>query len=108
MTASSGKKASGRQKRSGEHKINKKQQKQRKERRTKSIYHCVETAMELYFEDMDGHEPSDLYELVLSQTEKPLLEVVLRETRGNITRSAEMLGMNRATLRKKLNKYGLD
>jgi len=86
----------------------KKSQKQRKERRAKSIYHCVESALNLYFEDMDGHDPSDLYELVLSQVEKPVLEVVLKQTQGNITRSAEILGINRATLRKKLKKYALE
>ena len=86
----------------------KRSQKQRKDRRTKSIYHCVESALNLYFEDMDGHDPSDLYELVLSQVEKPVLEVVLKQTQGNITRSAEILGINRATLRKKLKKYALE
>ena len=83
-------------------------QKKRKERRKQSIQRCVKVALRLYFEDMDGHDPSDLYELVLSQTEEPLLEVVLSQAQGNITRSAEILGINRATLRKKLMKYGLD
>ncbi len=82
-------------------------QKKRKERRKKSIHHCIESALDSYFEDMDGHDPSDLYELILSQTEKPLLEVVLKQTQGNITRSAEILGINRVTLRKKLKKYDL-
>jgi len=82
--------------------------KKRKERRSQSIHHCVESALNNYFEDLDGHDPNDLYELVLSQTEKPLLEVVLKQTQGNITKSAEMLGINRATLRKKLKKYGLE
>ncbi len=86
---------------------NKSQQKQ-KETPAQSISHCVENALNLYFEDMDGHDPGDLYELVLSQTEKPMLQVVLEKTRGNITRSAEMLGINRATLRKKLRKYKLE
>lgn len=83
-------------------------QKKQKERPTQSIHNSVESALNLYFEDMDGHDPSDLYELVLSQVEKPVLEVVLKQTEGNITRSAEILGINRATLRKKLKKYGLD
>ena len=86
---------------------NRAQQKKRKERRKKSIHHCIESALDSYFEDMDGHDPSDLYELILSQTEKPLLEVVLKQTQGNITRSAEILGINRVTLRKKLKKYDL-
>lgn len=83
-------------------------QKKRKEEHDQSIHHCVESALNTYFEDLDGHEPYDLYELILSQTEKPLLEVVLKQAQGNITKSAEMLGINRATLRKKLEKYGLE
>lgn len=86
----------------------KKLQKKQKERRAKSIHHCIESALNLYFEDMDGHDPSDVYELILSQTEKPMLEVVLKQTQGNITRSSEILGINRATLRKKLKKYALE
>ena len=83
-------------------------QKKRKERRKKSIHYCVESALNLYFEDMDGHDPSDLYELIISQTEEPMLKIVLKQTQGNITRSAEILGINRATLRKKLKKYALE
>ncbi len=83
-------------------------QKKAKEVREQSIANCVEGALNLYFKDMDGHDPHDLYELVLAQVEKPMLEVVLGQTQGNITRSAEMLGINRATLRKKLKKYKLE
>ena len=83
-------------------------QKKRIKESAESIYHCVENAMDIYFEDMDGHDPTNIYELVLSQTEKPMLEVVLKHAQGNITKSAEMLGINRATLRKKLKKYDLE
>jgi len=83
-------------------------QKKRNKKTEHSIYHCVESALELYFDDMDGHDPANVYELVLSQAEKPMLEVVLKQTQGNITKSAEILGINRATLRKKLMKYGLE
>ncbi len=83
-------------------------QKKRTVRHAQSIQQCVKDALKIYFEDMEGHDPSDLYELILSQTEKPLLEVVLQQAQGNITKSAEMLGINRATLRKKLKKYDLE
>lgn len=73
-----------------------------------SIQHCIESAMEQYFADMDGHDPDNLYELVLSQVEKPMLKIVLQQTQHHITRSAKILGINRATLRKKLTKYGLE
>jgi len=68
---------------------------------------CVRRAVTAYFRELNGHKAAEVYELVLSEVEPPLLEVVLRETRGNITHAAEMLGLNRATLRKKLKKYGL-
>jgi len=67
----------------------------------------VRTAMDKYFSDMDGHEPTDLYELILSQVEQPLFESVLDYTGGNVTRAAEVLGLNRATLRNRLIKYDL-
>ena len=86
----------------------KKPQKKQIKKSAESISHCVERALDNYFEDMDGHDPANIYELVLSQTEKPMLEVVLKQTQRNITKSAEILGINRATLRKKLKKYDLE
>lgn len=67
----------------------------------------VKMALEHYFEDLDGHTPSDLYRMVLNEIEKPLLEKVMQETRGNQSKAAEMLGLNRSTLRKKLQQYDL-
>ena len=69
---------------------------------------CVREAMDKYFTDLDGHEACGLYELVLSQVEKPLFEVVMKNTRGNVSQAALTLGMNRGTLRSRLKKYGLD
>jgi DNA-binding protein Fis len=68
----------------------------------------VRDSLERYFDELNGQPPSDLYDLVLSEIEQPLLEVVMAETRGNISKAAAFLGLNRATLRKKLHKYGLD
>ncbi len=69
---------------------------------------CVRRSMTTYFAELNGHPPADLYELVLSQIERPLLSVVMQQTRGNITRAASILGLNRATLRKKLKKYHIE
>lgn len=69
---------------------------------------CVRRALRAYFRALDGHAPGEVYELVLSEVEPPLLEVVLGQVRGNLTRAAEMMGLNRATLRKKLKKYRLE
>lgn len=67
----------------------------------------VRESLERYFDELNGQPPCDLYDLVLSEIEQPLLEVVMAETRGNISKAAAFLGLNRATLRKKLHKYGL-
>ncbi len=68
----------------------------------------VRDAMETYFEDLNGQETSNLYDLFMSEVEKPLFEVVMHNTDGNITKAAHMLGLNRATLRNRLKKYDLD
>lgn len=68
----------------------------------------VQRAMEAYFEDLDGHQASDLYSLFLEEVEKPFFDVVMQYTKGNITHAAQILGLNRVTLRNRLKKYGLD
>jgi DNA-binding protein Fis len=65
----------------------------------------VKQALERYFAELDGQPPHELYELVLCEVERPLLEVVMHYTRGNLSKAAQYLGLNRATLRKKLEKY---
>ncbi len=72
------------------------------------IAECVKRTLAIYFEDLDGHQPHAVYELVLSQTEKPMLESVMKHTKGNLTKAAEILGLNRLTVQRKLKKYGLD
>ena len=68
---------------------------------------CVSRTMKRYFKDMNGEEPANLYDMVMAEIEKPLLEVVMREAENNQTRAARMLGINRNTLRKKLKQYHL-
>jgi len=68
---------------------------------------AVETAMRRYFEHLDGSQASDLYAMVMAEVEAPLLACVLEHTDGNQTRAADVLGLNRGTLRKKLKQYGL-
>jgi len=72
-----------------------------------SLAKQVKTAMDIYFQDLEGHTPSDLYRMVINEVEKPLLESVMKEVRGNQSRAAEMLGLNRSTLRKKLQLHNL-
>jgi Fis family transcriptional regulator len=68
----------------------------------------VQCALQSYFSQLDGHTPSNLYKMVLEQVEPPLLETVLYHTQGNQTKAADILGINRSTLRKKLKQYGID
>lgn len=68
---------------------------------------AVEAAMRRYFEHLDGSQASDLYAMVMAEVEAPLLACVLEHTDGNQTRAADVLGLNRGTLRKKLKLYGL-
>lgn len=60
-----------------------------------------------YLEELDGHTATDLYQLVISQVEGPLLEEIMAHTRNNQTKASEILGLNRGTLRKKLKTYDL-
>lgn len=74
----------------------------------KPLREAIQAALECYFEDLDGHSPGDLYQMVLSEIEEPLLQTVMQHTGGNQSKAAAMLGINRSTLRKKLDQYGLD
>ncbi|WP_245573450.1 DNA-binding transcriptional regulator Fis [Marinimicrobium agarilyticum] len=73
----------------------------------KSLRGCVEQAMENYFQNLDGQPVSDVYTMVMAEVEAPMLEIVLKYTRHNQTRAAQVLGLNRGTLRKKLKQYDL-
>ena len=68
----------------------------------------VRQAVSGYVSNLNGQDTTELYEVVLCEVEKPMLDIVMQYTRGNQTRAASMLGINRGTLRKKLKKYGLD
>ena len=68
----------------------------------------VKQALKNYFAQLNGQDVNDLYELVLAEAEQPLLDMVMQYTRGNQTRAALMMGINRGTLRKKLKKYGMN
>ena len=64
-------------------------------------------AVRRYLSDLNGSECNNLHDLMLRQVERPVLEEALRHCGGNLTRTAELLGMNRATLRKKLDEHGI-
>jgi Fis family transcriptional regulator len=70
--------------------------------RTNELADCVKRSLERYFKDMDGEKPTSIHDMVLRNVEKPMIEIVLTQAQGNQTLAAEMLGINRNTLRKKM------
>jgi len=71
------------------------------------LHRCVEDAMNAYFAALDGEDTSGLFDLVMTEVERPMFECVMRYVGGNQCRAAAMLGVSRGTLRKKLTRYGL-
>ena len=72
-----------------------------------SIDTCVRAALSDYFRELDGEQPSAIYDMVLKSVEKPMLEIVMKEAAGNQSLASQMLGINRNTLRKKLTEHQL-
>ena len=68
----------------------------------KPLCHSVADCLDEYFSTLNGHAPKDLYEIILAQVEPPLLRATLRYCEGNQSRAADLLGLNRNTLRKKI------
>lgn len=73
----------------------------------KSLRDHVSDAMQRYFEDLDGQDTKELYNIVMAEVEPPLLEAAMKYTRQNQSKTAALLGLNRGTLRKKLKQYNL-
>lgn len=72
-----------------------------------SITECVEQNLQQYFADLDGEVPCGVYDMVLQQVELPLLQCVMAACGNNQTKAAQMLGLNRNTLRKKLLQHNI-
>ena len=70
--------------------------------RANEVADAVRRSLERYFKDMDGERPTAIYDMVLKNVEKPMIEMVLGRAEGNQTHAAAMLGIDRNTLRKKM------
>lgn len=68
----------------------------------------VRMALRNYFARLDGHEAADLYDMVIGEVEKPLIETVLEHCGHNQSKTAQVLGLSRGTLRKKMTQYGIE
>lgn len=67
----------------------------------------VATSVRRYLGDLNGSDADNLYQVALRELEIPLFLEVLEHCDGNQSRAATMLGIHRATLRKKLREYGI-
>ncbi len=67
----------------------------------------VRKAVDGYFKDLDGEKARGVYDMVINCVEKPLIETVLHRYQGNQSHAAEVLGINRNTLRKKMKMHGI-
>jgi len=68
---------------------------------------AVKSALTAYFSTLDGASPNNIYQLVVEEIERPLLEVVMQHAKDNQSVAAKWLGLSRNTLRKLLEKYSL-
>lgn len=75
---------------------------------TKGISENIKEHLHDYFENLQGTKPIDIYEKFLKEFDLSLIEVVLLQTKGNKVRTAEILGINRNTLSKKMKDLGLE
>jgi two-component system nitrogen regulation response regulator GlnG len=73
-----------------------------------SLEEIIEKKMQECVRGLRGHASANLHNLMVGLVEKPLLRAVMRETKGNQVRAAQLLGINRNTLRKKLKEHGID
>jgi Fis family transcriptional regulator len=72
-----------------------------------SLADTVDRVMREYLDVLGEHEASNIYRLVIDEVERPLMDVMMEYTKGNQSKAAKCLGINRATLRTKLKRYDL-
>ncbi len=75
--------------------------------RGETLEQCVRRSLDEYFEQLDGSRPHALHEMVITAVERPLLAFAMERCANNQSAAAELLGINRNTLRKKLQQLGL-
>ena len=81
-------------------------QDQNKEDR-KSLKYQVGLALRRYFKELDGNKATNVFEMVIKEVEKPMLEEVMKFCNGNKSQASKILGINRVTLRTKLKQYNI-
>ena len=73
----------------------------------KSLKYQVGLALRRYFKELDGNKATNVFEMVIKEVEKPMLEEVMKFCNGNKSQASKILGINRVTLRTKLKQYNI-
>ena len=68
---------------------------------------CVKKVLTEYFRDLDGEPAANVYDMVMNCVERPIIQIVMGKAGNNQSRAADMLGINRNTLRKKMLQHGI-
>ena len=68
----------------------------------------IDILLDQYFKDLSGENPNGVYDMVIQSVEKPLLLYIMNLAEGNQSKAADILGLNRNTLRKKLKLYKIE
>jgi Fis family transcriptional regulator len=79
-----------------------------RERRRSPLAATVRNSLKLYLDNLDGHAPGPIYQMVLEEVERPMLQAVMTYVKGNQSKASNVMGISRSTLRKKLKLYDLD
>lgn len=72
-----------------------------------TLKQAVRDTLKNYFINIGNEQPVDFYSILLEEIERPLLEVLINHTHYNQVRMAQILGISRGTLRKKLKQHGM-
>jgi Fis family transcriptional regulator len=72
-----------------------------------TLNQVVKETLRNYFSNIGNEQPIDFYSILLEEIERPLLEVLINHTDYNQVKMANILGISRGTLRKKLKQYGM-
>ena len=73
----------------------------------KSLKYQVGLALRRYFKELDGNKATNVFEMVIKEVEKPMLQEVMKFCNGNKSQASKILGINRVTLRTKLKQYNI-
>ena len=68
----------------------------------------LQARLESYAESLEEGKSGDFYDMILHSVESPLIKMALRKTRGNKIKAAQLLGINRNTLNKKIKDLGIE